>query len=194
MFTGIISELGKIVSIDRDASGATFTIRALMTSKDVKIGDSVAVNGACHTVVRKTASSFVVQSVPETLDRTNLGDINVDSFVNLELPMLASGRFDGHVVTGHIDATARVSAITTRGNSVELTFVVPQKCSKYIVEKGSVALDGMSLTVARLVGTCLTIAVIPHTWAVTNLSSRAVGDRVNLETDILAKHVAKLIR
>jgi riboflavin synthase len=192
MFTGIITELGKVSQLKISESGAEFTIAAPKTAKGLKLGDSVAINGACHTVVRKTPTAFTVQSIPETLQRTSLGTLAQGSRVNLERPLRAGGSLDGHIVTGHIDTTAQIVKITPQGNSHLFEFAVSASIARLLVEKGSVALDGISLTVIKATKSRLTVGIIPHTLAVTTLGDRRVGDLVNLEADILAKHVAKL--
>ncbi len=181
----------KILKNKRDA---VFTVRAPKTCKSLKIGDSVAVNGACHTVVRQTAGSFTVESIPETLKRTNLGKLQKDSRVNLERPVKAGGRLDGHIVTGHIDGVVKIAKIIKDKNAVLFELTVPKNLTKLIVEKGSVALDGISLTVIKITGTKLIVGIIPHTIQITNLQTRKAGDKVNLEVDLLAKHVAKLLK
>ncbi len=194
MFTGIISELGTVQGIKKNSRDTAFTIHALQTCKGLKIGDSVAVNGACHTVVHKTKSSFTVESIPETLKRTNLGDLKVNSKVNLERPVQVGGRLDGHIVTGHIDSTIQVAKIVKDKNAVLFEFTVPRALTRYIVAKGSVALDGISLTVIQITSTKLIVGIIPHTIEQTNLKTRKIGDQINLEVDILAKHTEKLLK
>ena len=193
MFTGIITELGKVKNILKDGKNTVFTISAPKSCKGLKIGDSIAVNGACHTVTRKTAQIFSVESMPETLKRTNLGLLKIGSGVNLEKPVKVSDSLDGHIVTGHIDGLAKVTKIKPIKNSVIFEFQLPSGLSKFVVEKGSVALDGISLTVISIKQNKLTVGIIPHTIKVTNLKEKKVGDLVNMEADILAKHVAKLV-
>jgi riboflavin synthase len=194
MFTGIVSELGKVKAITDKVGNRVFTILAPKTCKGLEIGDSVAVNGACHTVVKKLGQSFVVQSIPETLSRTNLGQLEINAVVNLERPVVVGGRLDGHIVTGHVDVTVRLSQIIQSGGGVTFTFTANKQDLRYIVEKGSVTLDGVSLTVAAVTSKSFSVALIPHTLAVTTFGTRKVGDLVNLEVDILAKHVEKLIK
>lgn len=194
MFTGIITELGTITAITDKSGNRTFTIVAPQTIKGLKIGDSVAVNGACHTVVTKSAKSFTTTSIPETLRRTNLGALVVGSRVNLERPVKVGGRLDGHIVTGHVDATVALAKIDRAGGAVVFSFTASKAILRYIVEKGSVTLDGASLTVTGVTTTTFSVALIPHTLSVTTFGVRRVGDSVNLEIDILAKHVEKLLR
>ncbi|MFH0833914.1 MAG: riboflavin synthase [Patescibacteria group bacterium] len=193
MFTGIISEIGTIQKIFRDRENTAFTIVAPRTSRKLKIGDSVAINGACHTVVKKSGSNFVVESMPETLRRTNFGDFKIGSRVNLERPVGVSSSFDGHFVSGHIDGVAKILDIQKDKNSKIFTLAIPKNLTKFVVEKGSVTLDGISLTVIAIRGNKITVGIIPHTLQETNFGTQKVGAKINLEADLLAKHVAKLI-
>ncbi|MCF7846016.1 MAG: riboflavin synthase [Candidatus Peribacteraceae bacterium] len=193
MFTGIITEIGTVKKIFRDKENTVFTIAAPCTAKNLKKGDSVAINGACHTVVQKTGSSFVVESMPETLRRTNFGDFKTGTKVNLERPVGVSGSFDGHFVSGHIDGVAKILKIEKDKNSKIFTLEIPKNLAKLVVEKGSVALDGISLTVISTRGVEITVGIIPHTLKETNLGIRKVGEKINVEADLLAKHVAKLL-
>ncbi len=193
MFTGIITELGEITKIFKDGENTAYTIRAPHTSRGLKVGDSVAINGACHTVVKKTGQSFLVESMPETLKRTNFGDFQKGSRVNLERPVGVSDSFDGHFVSGHIDGVGKVMKIIKDKNSKIFTLTIPRSLSKFVVEKGSISLDGISLTVISIRGNKIEVGIIPHTLKETNLGIRKVGERINVEADLLAKHVAKLI-
>lgn len=193
MFTGIITEIGTVKKIFRDRENTAFTIAAPKTSKGLKKGDSVAINGACHTVVQKIKNNFVVESMPETLRRTNFGDFEIGSKVNLERPVGVSGSFDGHFVSGHIDGVAKIVKIEKDKNSKILTLEIPKSLSRLVVEKGSIALDGISLTVISIRGNNIEVGIIPHTLKVTNLGIRKIGENVNVEADLLAKHVAKLL-
>ncbi len=193
MFTGIITEIGTVKKITSDGENTAFTIAAPRTSKNLKIGNSIAINGACHTVVRKIGNSFAVESMPETLKRTNFGDFKITSKVNLEKPVGMSGSFDGHFVSGHIDGVAKILAIKKDKNSKIFTLAIPKSLSKFVVEKGSISLDGISLTVISIRGNKIEVGIIPHTLKETNLGIRKVGERVNVEADLLAKHVAKLL-
>jgi len=192
MFTGIISEIGEIQDIETREGLTVFTIHAPETCADLAIGDSVAVNGACHTAVSIADGNFTTESMPETLHRTNLGNLLEGSKVNLERPATVGGRLDGHIVTGHIDLVTQLISREPDGEAELFTFEVSDEAAQLIVEKGSVALDGISLTVAAITGTQLTVALIPHTLSSTTLGERQIGDTVNLELDILAKHVQKL--
>lgn len=193
MFTGIISEIGEVKKVFRDKENTVFTIAAKKNSKGLKLGDSIAINGSCHTVVKKSAGSFTVESMPETLKRTNLGELKIGSKVNLEKPLKASGSFDGHFVSGHIDGVAKIISITPDKNSKLFTLEIPSSLSKLVVEKGSIALDGISLTVISIRGNKVTVGIIPHTLKSTTLGLKQAGDKINVEADLLAKHLAKLV-
>jgi len=189
MFTGIISNLGEIKSFQN----SLITVKADRSLiKQVKNGDSVAVNGGCLTVIDKRADLFQVEVMPETLKRTALGGLKSGDIVNLELAMKAADRFAGHIVQGHIDGVATVKSIKQKGNSRLFTFEVPKQLGRYIVEKGSIAVNGISLTVIDASNKTFTVGIIPYTWRHTMLSSAKVGDRVNIEVDILAKYLEKL--
>ncbi|NNE72184.1 MAG: riboflavin synthase [Acidimicrobiales bacterium] len=195
MFTGIVEELGSITSIDHHGDGARIVVAASTVLSDATRGASIAVNGCCLTLVEQGAGWWATDAVPETLDRTNIGELQVGSPVNLERPLAGDGRFGGHIVQGHIDGVTTVMAIADQADgSRRFTFATPPHLAHYIVEKGSVALDGISLTVASDDDSSFDIAVIPHTLAVTTLGARQVGDTVNIETDILGKHIEKLLQ
>ena len=189
MFTGIISYIGKVKSFQN----SQLLVKADRSfTKQVKNGDSVAVNGVCLTVIDKRADLFQVEVMPETLKRTALGGLKSGDIVNLELAMKAADRFAGHIVQGHIDGVATVKSIKQKGNSRLFTFEVPKQLGRYIVEKGSIAVNGISLTVIDASNKTFTVGIIPYTWRHTMLSSAKVGDRVNIEVDILAKYLEKL--
>ena len=189
MFTGIISHIGKVKSFQNNQL-LVKADRSLI--KQVKNGDSVAVNGVCLTVIDKRADLFQVEVMPETLKRTALGGLKSGDIVNLELAMKAADRFAGHIVQGHIDGVATVKSIKQKGNSRLFTFEVPKQLGRYIVEKGSIAVNGISLTVIDASNKTFTDGIIPYTWRHTMLSGAKVGDRVNIEVDILAKYLEKL--
>lgn len=193
MFTGIVEERGRIAAFDRTDDGTTVRIEARSVVRGVAVGDSVAVDGACLTVTAVDDGSFTVHAVPETLRRTTLGDRRPGDGVNLERAMPADGRFDGHVVQGHVDGAGTVRSVEAEGEGVRMTIGVPAHLARYLVEKGSVTVDGVSLTVAAMVDDGFQVALIPHTLAVTTLGERTTGDRVNLETDVLAKYVERLL-
>jgi riboflavin synthase len=194
MFTGIIEQAGEVARIDVREDGARLVVSAPSVARDARLGDSVAVNGVCLTVVEREAGRLSFDAVNETLRRSSLGLLRAGDRVNLERPMRADGRFDGHIVQGHVDATAALEAVLEEGNSRRLRFQAPAEVLRYVVEKGSIALDGISLTVAAAGADWFEVVIIPHTWKVTNLGERRPGDRVNLEVDILAKYVERLLR
>ncbi len=194
MFTGIVEELGTVRSIEPQGDGARIVIDASTVLGDVELGASIAVNGCCLTVVAHDDHTWTAQAVPETLARTNLGELQPGDVVNLERPLAADGRFGGHIVQGHVDATTAIEAITDHPDgSRRLRFAWPVGLDHYVVEKGSIALDGVSLTVAAVDGDGFEIALIPHTLAETTFGHRRVGSTVNVETDVLAKHVERLL-
>ena len=189
MFTGIVEEVGVVAKI----SGNAMTVRASKVTGDLKLGDSIAVNGACLTAVSCGRNEFSVDLTPETMRRTSLGQLSVGRPVNLERALLASDRMGGHIVQGHIDGTGRVMSTKPEGDSIIFRIRVPKRLNRYIVEKGFVAVDGISLTVVKRGASSFTLAVIPYTLNNTNLASLSVGDRVNLEADILAKYIESLL-
>jgi riboflavin synthase len=187
MFTGIVEEVGRITARD----GLRLSVACGLG--DLGIGDSIAVNGVCLTVVGLEAGTFAAELSEETLARTSLGTLAEGSPVNLERPVVAGGRLGGHVVQGHVDGTGTVKALDPREGSLVMWIEAPDALRRYLVEKGSVAVDGVSLTVAGLQGGAFCIALIPHTLTETTLSDKAPGDIVNLEVDILAKYVESLL-
>ncbi|MCU1327987.1 MAG: riboflavin synthase, alpha subunit [Bryobacterales bacterium] len=194
MFTGIVEELGRVGSFETSESGAKLRILCHDVMSDVTIGASIAVNGVCLTAVTLNADGFGADLAPETLDRSNLGELTVGDPVNLERPVTLATRLSGHIVQGHVDGTGVIEAIVDRDEDNREVYVrVPDALDPYLVYKGSIAIDGISLTIASVTDRLVKIAIIPHTWAATNLATRAVGSRVNVECDVLAKHVAKLL-
>ena len=193
MFTGIVEELGTVKKIKKGANSAVFTIRAEKILDDLKTGDSVAVNGICLTVTACLEDGFTADVMHETLNRSSLGKLVSGSAVNLERAMAADGRFGGHIVSGHIDGTGKVAAITKDDNAIWYQIKTDSGILKYIVEKGSVAIDGISLTVAKTDSQSFSVSIIPHTAGATTLSLRKVGDVVNLENDIVGKYIEKFI-
>jgi len=190
MFTGIIEELGTVAASDKRLLVMCSTVLA-----DAHEGASIAVNGVCLTALDLTRDSFSADLAPETLARTNLGDLRVGARVNLERPVTPATRLSGHIVQGHVDATGELIALNALGDeNWWLKVRVPAALDRYLVHKGSIAIDGISLTIAALDGDVLGVTIIPHTYAHTTLGSRRVGERVNLEVDVLAKHVEKLIQ
>ena len=194
MFTGIVEELGTIRAVRRGKSSSVLSIGAGLILSDLKIGDSVAVNGVCLTATSKDSGGFTADVMHETLNRSSLGDLTAGSHVNLERAMAADGRFGGHIVSGHIDGTGTITAIRTDDNAIWYTVAAESSLLRYVVEKGSITIDGISLTVAAVGDGWFSISAIPHTVAVTILGEKRVGATVNLETDIIGKYVEKLLR
>jgi riboflavin synthase len=195
MFTGIIEEVGQIVDLSQAGGFRRIHVRGRFVLEDALAGSSVAVNGVCLTIRSFQANTFTADMSRETLDRTNLGSLQAGAAVNLERPMRAGARFGGHIVQGHVDAVGRIRAFDCVGDAWNLEIEYPVGGSRYIVEKGSIAVDGISLTVASLPGPgVFSVAIIPHTLENTNLRSAKAGDAVNLEYDVLAKYVENLIK
>lgn len=194
MFTGIIEETGAIQAVRRGTRSAVLSIAAKKILSDLHTGDSVAVNGVCLTATSVDANGFTADVMHETLNRSALGALEAGSPVNLERAMAADGRFGGHIVSGHIDGVGKITAVTQDDNAVWYTVEPPPELLRYIVEKGSIAIDGISLTVATVTGTSFSVSVIPHTASVTILGKKRAGGTVNLETDIIGKYVESLLR
>jgi len=195
VFTGLVEEVGTVRSVTPVGDGARVEIGAALVLTDVEMGASIAVNGCCLTVVDWGDGWWAADAVPETLSRTNLGALGPGDPVNLERPLPANGRYGGHVVQGHVDGTGAVQRIEQLDDGSYLfTFSLPPELGVYVVEKGSIAVDGISLTVADVTPTTFSIAIIPHTHAVTAMGRRRVGDTVNVEADVLAKYVERLVR
>ena len=192
MFTGIIEEKGKIKAIKRGAASSVLSIEGSVIFDDLKIGDSVAVNGVCLTATKIEGGAFEADVMHETLDRTGLGQLRPGSAVNLERAMAANGRFGGHIVSGHIDGQGVVKEIKKDDNAIWYYIQAPASIMRYIVGKGSIAIHGISLTVAKVTEDTFAVSIIPHTAAETTLSERKTGDKVNLENDIVGKYVEKL--
>ncbi len=192
MFTGIIEDLGTAAAIQASEDGARIEIDCSITD-GLTIGDSVAVNGVCLTAVAVTTGRLAFDVVLETLDRSNLGAVEVGDRINLERAMPAAGRFDGHIVQGHVDGRGTVAAVESEGDGVRISIDVDSGLSRYIVEKGSITVNGVSLTVAALTGEGFQVALIPHTLEVTNLSALRSGATVNLEVDVIAKYVERIL-
>lgn len=195
MFTGIIEELGIVESFATNSVGARVRIACSKVLDDTTAGASIAVNGVCLTAIDLAQESFSADLAPETLDRSNLGDLREGSRVNLERSVQLIQRLSGHIVQGHVDSTARLVDLMELGDgNWWLRVQVPQEFDRYIVYKGSIAIDGISLTVASIEDGLVGVTIIPHTYANTSLRTHKAGDRVNIECDILAKHVEKLLR
>lgn len=194
MFTGIVEEVGCVERVQRGARSAVLSIKASRVLEDVHIGDSIAVNGVCLTVTDFDAKGFRADVMPETIDRSSLAGLSSGSPVNLERAMAANGRFGGHIVAGHVDAVGTIMRLRRDDNAVWFDIAAPESVLRYVVEKGSIAIDGVSLTVARVSESEFAISAIPHTLANTALNFKRAGDRVNLEADIIGKYVEKLLR
>ena len=188
MFTGIVEEIGAVTG----ASTTGLSIRANVVMDDLKVSDSICVNGACLTVTDISGATFSVDTVPETLRRTNLGALKPGDPVNLERPMSSDGRFGGHIVQGHVDGKGRVLSIEPEGEAHNFKFEAGDSIMRYVVEKGFVAVDGTSLTVVNCDYRTFSVTIVPYTWENTVLGSRKLGDEVNLEVDIIAKYVERL--
>ena len=193
MFTGIIEELGAIAAVEKHAAGSRITIAAAVVTSDIHNGDSISVNGVCLTALDVSSTSFAADVSPETLDKTTLGNLKAGSPVNLERAMLPTTRLGGHIVQGHVDGRGTFISATTEGDFWTVRIGFPTEIAKYLVHKGSVAVEGISLTIAALADDHFDIAVIPKTWEMTNLSSLVPGDAVNLEADVIAKYVERMI-
>ena len=195
MFTGIIEEAGEVRRLLVQQTGARLEIGCGMVLSDAAPGVSIAVNGVCLTAVEVGASHFSVDLAPETLSRSNLGDLLTGSVVNLERPLSLTGRLSGHMVQGHVDGTGELVSLEELGDgNWWLRVKVPAELDRYLIHKGSVSLDGISLTIAALANGIVSVAIIPHTYDVTNLRVRQPGDRINIEVDLIAKYVEKLLR
>jgi len=195
MFTGIIEELGAVESVQTRSAGARLKVRCSTVMKDMAEGASISVNGVCLTAVDLRPDSFSADLAPETLRRSNLGDLRAGSRVNLERPLSPTGRLSGHIVQGHVDGTGEFLSLDALGDeNWWLRIRVPPDLDPFLVYKGSIAIDGISLTIAALEADLLSVTIIPHTWRNTTLGGYRPGARVNLECDILAKHVEKLLR
>ena len=193
MFTGIVEELGEIVAIERGAESAVVKVRGPLVTGDVAKGASIAVNGVCLTVVEHDRETFSVDVMAETLNRSSLGSLRAGAPVNLERAMTVSARFGGHIVQGHVDGTAKIIARVPgdRWEVVQLT--LPPELSRYVVEKGSITVDGVSLTVSDVTDDTFSVSLIPTTLELTTLGRKGVGDAVNLEVDVIAKYVERLL-
>ncbi len=193
MFTGIIEEMGTVSSVVSGSRSGSLTVRAKKVLEKTKIGDSIAVNGVCLTVTAMSPDSFTADVMPESLRRSSLGDLRIGDPVNLERAMAADGRFGGHIVSGHIDGTGRIVKTKSEQNAVWMQISAGAGILGLIVEKGSIAIDGVSLTVARVTASDFSVSIIPHTGAETTLLRKHCGDRVNLENDIIGKYVQRIL-
>ena len=193
MFTGLVEEKGKLKEKIPTGDGFQFVIEANLIMQDLQIGNSVAVNGCCLTVVRISGNTFAVDTIEETLNKTNLGVLKQGMNVNLERPLAADARLGGHFVLGHIDTTGRVEVVKELSNSHWLTISFPEKFKQYLIYVGSVAIDGVSMTVAELKDNSFSVGIIPHTWKETIFGDKKIGDTVNLEFDVLGKYVERIM-
>lgn len=194
MFTGIVEEIGEIKNIQHGAKSAILTIQGDVVMQDARLGDSIAVNGVCLTVTGMSGKTFMADVMAESMRRTALGSLHAGSRVNLERAMAANGRFGGHIVSGHIDGTGIIQSLKREDNAVWVTVKTDSNILKYIIEKGSIAIDGISLTVAYVDENIFKVSIIPHTAKETTLLSKIPGDIVNLENDVIGKYVDKLLR
>lgn len=193
MFTGIIEELGRVRSTEKRGEGARLVIEARTVTEDTKEGDSISVNGVCLTAIDVRRDSFSADGSRETLQRSTLGQLRAGAFVNLERAVTPATRLGGHIVQGHVDARGRFLSATEHGGSWTVRIAYPKELARYLVFKGSITVEGISLTVAALTDEYFEIAIIPKTWAVTNLSHLKTGAEVNLEADIIAKYVERIL-
>jgi riboflavin synthase len=195
MFTGIVEEMGRVTGIERRGESRRITVVASKLTKELKPGDSIAVSGVCLTAIDITPGSFCADLAPETWERTSFSRMREGALVNLELPMKADGRFGGHIVQGHVDGVGKLIALERISDSENwwLRIELPDEVERYTVYKGSICIEGISLTVAKLEDRSCTVAIIPHTVEMTNLNSLQPGDAVNLEADLIAKYVEKMM-
>jgi len=193
MFTGIIEQVGAVKTIERAEEHVNLTVETIESIlSDVENGSSLSINGACLTVVEHTATTATFNIIYETMRKTSLGHLAEGDAVNIERAMAANGRFDGHIVQGHVDATGSIASIRQLDNSYVIYIDVPRDLMRYIVHKGSICIDGISLTVVDAEDKTFSVCIIPHTWENTNLSNKRAGDPVNIETDVIAKYVERM--
>ena len=194
IFTGLIVEVGRVRQIRRRADGAFIVIEAKKVLEGTRLGDSISINGVDLTVIEMNGDSFSADASLETLSRSTLGELRTGSRVNLERALAVGERLGGHMVQGHVDGTGSLVSVTPEGNAYRMRFAFPRELGRYIAMKGSITVDGISLTVALLGNDWFEVAIIPHTWRETGLSDLKSGDRANLEVDVLAKYVERLIQ
>jgi len=194
MFTGIVEELGAVKTVTRGADSARLQVGATTVVSDVRLGDSISVNGVCLTVVEFTGSSFTAEVMAETLRSSNIGELKTGARVNLERAMSPSGRLGGHIVSGHIDGVGVIREVKREDIANVFTVEAPEEILRYTIRKGSVAVDGISLTVVDVGEDAFSISIIPHTMAQTTLGFKRPGDRVNIESDVIAKYVERLLK
>ena len=194
MFTGLIQEVGTIVSVVQNTEGKEFIIKAPSLIKEIQIDDSVATNGCCLTATQIKGDTFKVQAVHMTLQKTSVGMLKSGDKVNLELSLRPNDRLGGHFVQGHVNAMGQIKQIKTTGENWEIEVGIPPELRKYMISEGSICLDGISLTIAKLTPSSLTVAIIPHTLEKTTLGTKKVGDHLNLEVDMIAKYIENFLR
>lgn len=193
MFTGIIKELGEIIKIEEKNKIKTFVVKASVVIDNKKIGDSIAVNGACMTITKIDKNSFQFDTIQESLEKTNLADLKPGDIVNLEPALALNQGLDGHLVQGHIDTTAEVNEVIKNGDNTEISIKIPKEIKKYLAFKGSITINGVSLTISRLEESIFKISLIPHTLEQTNLKQLNKGSKVNLEIDLIARYLESLL-
>ena len=194
MFTGLIQEVGTIVSVIQNTEGKEFVIKAPSLIKEIQIDDSVATNGCCLTATQIKGDTFKVQAVHMTLQKTSVGMLKNGDKVNLELSLRPNDRLGGHFVQGHVNAMGQIKQIKTTGENWDIEVSIPLELRKYMISEGSITLDGISLTIAKLTSSSLTVAIIPHTLEKTTLGTKKVGDHLNLEVDMIAKYIENFLR
>lgn len=192
MFTGLIEEQGEIIKLDRKGSNLDIGIKASLILEDMKIGDSIAIDGVCQTITKINSDNFEVTAIDETLKLTNFNSYKIGDKVNLERCLKPNDRLGGHIVQGHVDAIGELISIEDMNGSYELNVKIPQSLNKYIIHKGSIALNGISLTVAAITDNQVKVCIIPKTWEATNLSTLDPGSPINIEVDQIAKYIEKL--
>lgn len=193
MFTGIIQEMGRISAITQVGGGIQMNVFAPQCAPELSVDDSVAINGVCQTVIAQNGSEFIVEAVEETLKKTTLGQLAAHSSVNLELAMKLNDRLGGHLVLGHVDGVGIVTSAKNKESSWLFTIEIPKQFQQYVIPVGSIAIDGVSLTVARLEGTLITVSIIPHTYENTTFRFLSSGSSVNLEFDVVGKYIERLL-
>ncbi len=193
MFTGIVEETGRVKSFTAASNGAEITVECRNVLEETKIGDSIAINGVCQTVTEMSDNTFSAKISDETLNITTLGSLKTGEIVNLERALTLSSRLGGHIVSGHVDCRGKFVGAEKLTDFYNLEFEIPQEPGKYVVHKGSITINGISLTVAQISGNIIKIAIIPHTFENTNMKNLKTGDYVNIETDILGKYVEKIL-
>ncbi len=193
MFTGIVQEVGKITQLKSYGNGVTFTVEAPRSVKELRINDSILINGVCLTVIDESDPTFKVEAVEETVRKTTLGELKPSSIVNLELPLRLTDRLGGHLVQGHVDGVGVVKSMVQKTNSWLITVQIPEKFAHYVIPVGSIAIDGISLTVASMQGLEVIVSIIPHTMEHTTLRQARAGTRVNLEFDLIGKYIERLL-